>query len=547
MNKKKNYNLIVYSLFVSLFILGTLTFRDYGIGIDDKFHRYSGLYWLNYLLSFTNFDGLQEIVKLKLLETSDHTLPSIDDWKFYGIFFDVPAAILELIFKLDNPKDYYELRHYLNFLFYFVGCIYFYKILNLRFDKFITFFGTCFFILSPRIYGDGFYNMKDIVFLTFFVISYYYCFKCFINFNIKNLILLAIFSAISIETRILGLSIPLSFLSFYLFTILAKPSEIKILYKTFAYLFFTLIFVVLFWPYLWSAPFENFLVVIKSSQNFILSTYVFFNGEYFNNDYLPYSYVPLWILMTTPVLHILMFFIGITYGLKRLYFRLINIEKNQFSYDLWRGVKEKYDLFILLNFLVFFLLIILLNIRLFTAWKHLYFLNFYLVYIAVLGLNVIYIWSKKLKKKIILSISLIFISLFIVFEMIKYHPYQGLYFNTFVPKNFKNKFEIDYLALSARHFFDKIFELEKNDNKIHIANASWTPLIRTLDIYSENEKQKIKLVGQNYGTAKYIYSNNISEVDKRHNNKYDIPKDFIKLYEYKIDGLLLYTVYKKKL
>ena len=102
MNKKKNYNLIVYSLFVSLFILGTLTFRDYGIGIDDKFHRYSGLYWLNYLLSFTNFDGLQEVVKLKLLETSDHTLPSIDGWKFYGIFFDVPAAILELIFKLDK-------------------------------------------------------------------------------------------------------------------------------------------------------------------------------------------------------------------------------------------------------------------------------------------------------------------------------------------------------------------------------------------------------------------------------------------------------------
>ena len=145
----------------------------------------------------------------------------------------MPAAILELIFKLDNPKDYYELRHYLNFLFYFVGCIYFYKILDLRFDRFISFFGTCFFILSPRIYGDGFYNMKDIVFLTFFVISYYYCFKCFINFNIKNLILLAIFSAISIETRILGLSIPLSFLSFYLFTVLAKPSEIKILYKSY--------------------------------------------------------------------------------------------------------------------------------------------------------------------------------------------------------------------------------------------------------------------------------------------------------------------------
>ena len=45
-----------------------------------------------------------------------------------------------------------------------------------------------------------------------------------------------------------------------------------------------------------------------------------------------------------------------------------------------------------------------------------------------------------------------------------YHPYQGLYFNFLISDNYKNKFEVDFTSLSARHFFDKIFEIEKNKN-----------------------------------------------------------------------------------
>ena len=68
---------------------------------------------------------------------------------------------------------------------------------------------------------------------------------------------------------------------------------------------------------------------------------------------------------------------------------------------------------------------------------------------------------------------------------------------------------------------------------------------RTGKTIIENKKERVTLVGQNYQKAEYIYTNHISEVDKRFNDKYDIPGNFFKLYEYKIDGTLLYTVYKK--
>ena len=80
---------------------------------------------------------------------------------------------------------------------------------------------------------------------------------------------------------------------------------------------------------------------------------------------------------------------------------------------------------------------------------------------------------------------------------------------------------------------------------ITIATASWTPLYRTLEIYSKDQKSRVKLVGQEYKKAKYIYTNNISEVDKNINDKYNIPSDFNKFYDLIIDGVIIYSIYKR--
>ena len=93
----------------------------------------------------------------------------------------------------------------------------------------------------------------------------------------KNLLFLAFISAISVETRILGLSIPISFLSFYLINLLENPKEKKNLYKIFFYLLSTYFFLVLLWPYLWNAPLDNFLASIDALKNSIPNIYVFFN------------------------------------------------------------------------------------------------------------------------------------------------------------------------------------------------------------------------------------------------------------------------------
>ena len=158
---------ITFLLFSILFLVGLATFKDYGISIDEEFQRSSGFYWLNYVLSFTSFENFKSSVTEIMSQIKGFTLPSVENNKPYGIIFDLPVAFLEIVFQIKEPKNYYHLRHLLNFLIFFVSAVFFFKLLLNRFSNvFISLIGTSFFILSPRIYGNSFYNNKDIIFLS---------------------------------------------------------------------------------------------------------------------------------------------------------------------------------------------------------------------------------------------------------------------------------------------------------------------------------------------------------------------------------------------
>ena len=43
---KKNFNLYIKLLFFFYFLLGLLIYKDFGVGIEEHFHRQNGFYWL---------------------------------------------------------------------------------------------------------------------------------------------------------------------------------------------------------------------------------------------------------------------------------------------------------------------------------------------------------------------------------------------------------------------------------------------------------------------------------------------------------------------
>ena len=545
---KYYYYLIIFFYFFSFFTIGILTAKDYGIHIEEKFHRSNGFYWLNYVLSFTNLNNLKEISLIKLKSISDYTLSSVAYYNKYGIIFDVPAALIEILFNINEPKKFYQLRHILSFIIFFISTIFFFKILLNRFKNInIGILGTTFYILSPRIYGDSFLY-KDILFLSICTISIYSFFKVIDNFNYRNLIFFALFSSLATSTRIIGIFLPIMFLIITFLEILYRKPKKDFIVKNILCLLLFFLFLIIHWPYLWSSPFNNFLSVFKSIKTDLVNIKILFNGIFISNEFIPYSYLPRWIVISTPTIHIILFLIGYYFIFKRFLIKFIKIEECSKNHDLWHSLNEKKDFIIFISLSSIFLFCIINNVKLYNGWRLLYFLNIFFVYIITYCIYLFFVKIRLKNKIVYLNLFFAISFLIIVQRMALYHPYQSLYFNGFLSKENKNSYEGDYYGLSTSKAILEILKKDKEakeENKIiNIGVASHTPLQRGIEFIDINKKDLVRIVGQEFNSAKYIYKNNISEVDINYNKKYNIPENFKKIDELIVDGIIIYEIYK---
>ena len=165
-----------------------------------------------------------------------------------------------------------------------------------------------------------------------------------------------------------------------------------------------------------------------------------------------------------------------------------------------------------------------------------------MIYLGCVGLSLININFKNTK---IIFTSIGILILFTFYEIVKYHPFQSLYFNQLIQKTKKKDFEIDYWGLAGNQFLKEILALEGSGKRINIGVASYIPLERSIKLLDDNEKKLINIVGQEYEKAKYIFNNNLSEVNKLKNKKYLIPSNFKKISDYSINDFIVYELYKK--
>lgn len=542
-------NILAIIFFSFYFFVGILTFKDYGVGIEEHFQRSSGFYWLNYILQFTDFDNLKTIIENKILEIKDFNpnLPPVEIAKHYGIIFDLPAAFIESIFNIDEPQDYFHLRHFLNYTFFFISGIFFYNILQKRFSSnFIALLGSFFYLLSPRIYGNSFFDGKDLFFLSILTVTIFFYFKFENRKTIFNLIIFALFSALATSSRIVGIIIPITFLIIIFFEILGKGNKAEHFKFIFLYIFSYFIFLFLHWPYLWTLNFYDFL---NFFETFRVKAFpiVLFNGEFWDANHLPIRYLPIWILISTPVLFLILFFIGISNYLKRVFIRILNIKETSIKNDFWSGLREKKDFFIFLNFLQIIMMYLSIKLTLFGGWRHFLFLNFFLAYFASFANYLIYL--KIRKRKIIRLICLFLFFTFIsevVYKLYIYHPYQSLYFNNLLSDNKKKLYEVDTQSLSRSDGIKEIIKDNKENRVITIATASWTPLHNGRSLIKKKYWDNLIFSGtNNKSKADYIYTNYYYEVDVRYNKKYQIPENFYLYKRLTLDNTVVYSIYKK--
>ena len=206
-------------------------------------------------------------------------IPSMADWEEQGIgvIFDLPTAFLEWFFQIEDSRNYFLMRHFINFLFFFIAVYFFFLLIKNRYNSWIIgILGSAFLFLSPRIFAQSFYNNKDIVFMSLFIISLYTAINFLEKPDFRNAIIFSIISSLAIDIRILGVFLPILVFLIYIINIYwvenYKNNTIKPLLL---FLILTPLFITFFWPYLWQDPLGNFITIFKLLKEELLKEYCF--------------------------------------------------------------------------------------------------------------------------------------------------------------------------------------------------------------------------------------------------------------------------------
>ncbi|VVB76515.1 Uncharacterised protein [Candidatus Tiddalikarchaeum anstoanum] len=475
-----NEKVITLAFWIIFLFVGLFVFRDYGMGFDDSVQRDYGLTVYNYVFH------------------ADNSLLSYQN-KDYGPVYEVFLVIIEKLLGLTSSQSIYAMRHLVIFLTFYTSTYFFYLLCRKYFKNWkISLLAVLILILSPRIFADAFYNSKDSVFLSFFIISVYSMFRFLDDKSVFNLGLHAITSALLVDIRVLGLIIPAITIIFLLsdcFNLSNKKLFITKheLSKPVFYFTLTSILIILFWPTLWSSPFYIF-EALNAFSRFRHDFNEIYLGKVITPATMPWHYVLVWIFITTPIIYTALFCFGVVY----LILLLLNKKFGRMdaSVSLW--------------FFLPLFLVILFKSPLYDSWRHLFFTYPAFVIIAVKGF-VFLINRGKLVKYLAmtaLAASLVYTLLF----MVRFHPYEMVYFNKIIRDfvNIRNTFEMDYWGVSYKQAIEYVLENDNRQN-ISIAYLGMDPSMNLL-LFNDSEKSRFTFnaVDRNisfYNSSDYFMTN----------------------------------------
>lgn len=498
---EKQIKIITLCFFIIILIIGLSSYKDYGVSVDEPFQREHGIESVKYVVR----EVLPKILSGEILKGIP---PFPEGAKRVGIIFQVPMLFVEYVLRYDqNTRALWELRHLYNFIWFYIGLIFFYKTILIRHNWFYALLGCLLMFLSPRIFAHSFYNIKDLAFLSIVMVVFYYSFRYLERKDYRNAFLLAIAISIASNVRIIGLAFFVIVVAFTFIDWIKSSGPInKKEFISLALLFLAPLLTVLLWPGLWSRanPITYLLNVAVVNLNFIFwdGTTIYL-GELVRGQDLPWHYILVWFGVTTPVSFLLFFLIGV--------FLMFSVLFN-LGHQLFSNQEQKENLFCLLSFFCPIIFVIIWESTLYSGWRHLFFIYVPFMIITIWGISHIAKYTKVLinlnsKAKYLCLILLVFLItnvFYLSYWMIVNHPYQYVYFNFLAGNQIDVTFDRDYWRLSARAGLDYIVINDKRNN-IKVVAKYLDRNIAMLD--PEDQKRITPLEWSNKDEADYVIEN----------------------------------------
>ena len=475
-------------------IVGLAVFDDYGVGADEGFQIDLAAGTLNYALGVLGLsDGA---------EFSDfYAEGSLT--VFYGVAFEIPLTLVERALGLESSREIHLMRHLLSHLFFLTGGFFAWLLARRMFGSpALALCAMLLFLLHPRIYAYSFFNTKDPVFLSAFVIALYLLHRAFGRETVWAFVCAGVAVGLLTNVRVIGGLLYVAALGLialdFCFAAAARafrPDEYspgamrRILANAAAFAIAAPLTLYLTWPLLWTNPLAEFLRALTTAAEHPIPLIQVFMGETVHSSDLPPHFHMAWMAITTPPMTLALALAGAVATLWRGAARPL---------DALRNTETRFRLL-----LVACPALTLAALAVFTpngtdGWRQIYFLHAPICLLAAGGLGWLASAAVSPARRIIRLLrrapdkgarvsppvlarasvyALAALGLaFAAFEMASVHPFQQAYFNHFAdrsaPGHLRARYDIEIQG-SANTEGVRYLAAAHPDRSLRVAGAPW--------------------------------------------------------------------------
>jgi hypothetical protein len=439
-NIKPNWQkLLVALFFVGYLWIGVAIYSDYGVSVDESFEISTGKINMNYLLGRND----------RLLYYED---------RHYGAVLAIFLNIL--VDPIKDSRDIFLARHLATFLIFFMSSIFFYGILRkLGSHSMIAILGVAAYIFHPHIFSHSFYNVKDIPFLALFTLNIYSLLLLIEKRTFKFAVLHGILSGLLVVFRLPGVFMwAITAIAGAWVLLLDRSSWKKMVMLGITYFVVTVAALVCFMPALWHAPIRE-LQIFFSMDLFSWDSKELFMGQFLRPGKYPWYYLPVYFIVTTPILFLVLFLVGTIY----VGYDLI-VKKELFEQ---RGISK---LLILSLFYFPMIVMIIMKPVIYNGWRHAFFI--YPGFVLILLVGLVRLWQTAQAMQIhglrfasmasILALLLIQTGELALFYKDS-HPYEHTYYNRFAGATLAEarlNYCMDYWGLAYKEALEQILLMD---------------------------------------------------------------------------------------
>ena len=312
-NRRRWQRGLPLALLGALLGLGASLYRGYGMPWDDFADHQLGVTTASYVLR-----RLVPAAWQAHLPTDPRIAWLPTSGIMHGPVLETPAAVLGWLFYPNQPAGYYAVRHGFVFLVFGLGVAALYGLGRLRFgSRRLALVAPVLLVLSPRFFAEAFYNGKDVGFMALFTVALWAIARLVQRPTVGRALLAAGATGAAIGVRMPGIMLPGLALAWLAARALARPTapaapgRRRLLGLAGLYLLATAGATVALWPYLWEQPVAAFSRVLGVMSHVPWSRTVLYWGRLVPAPALPWHYLPVWLLLTTPVAYVAAALVGL--------------------------------------------------------------------------------------------------------------------------------------------------------------------------------------------------------------------------------------------